>query len=175
MSTLSLGGLFKGAQVGTQAYVDYVNSTGGVNGRKIVVNGADDGFTGAGNKQATQNALQNDFALVGDFSLEDSFGGAVLAQNPGLPDVSQVLDDATNKLPNVFSPSPWPTAGSRGRSSTSSRSSPTTSTPWAPSWPTRPRPPRTGPARSTSLRAGRLQVRLRADLRRPPRPTSPSK
>ena len=63
-------------------------------------------FTGAGNKQATQNALQNDFALVGNFSLEDSFGGTVLAQNPGFPDVSQVLDDATGKLPNVFSPIP---------------------------------------------------------------------
>ena len=48
VSTLSLG-LFKGAQVGTQAYADYVNSTGGVNGRKLVVNGADDAFTGAGN------------------------------------------------------------------------------------------------------------------------------
>ncbi len=105
VSTLSLG-LFKGAQVGAQAYADYVNSTGGINGRKIVINGADDGFTGAGNKQATENALQNDFALVGDFSLEDSFGGAVLAQNPGFPDVSQVLDDATNKLPNVYSPIP---------------------------------------------------------------------
>ncbi len=105
VSTLSLG-LFKGAQVGTQAYVDYVNSTGGVNGRKLVLNNADDGFTGAGNKQATQNALQNDFAMVGNFSLEDSFGGAVLAANPGFPDVSQVLDDATNKLPNVYSPIP---------------------------------------------------------------------
>ncbi|HVC68450.1 MAG TPA: ABC transporter substrate-binding protein [Acidimicrobiales bacterium] len=105
VSTLSLG-LFKGAQVGTQAYADYVNSTGGVNGRKIVVNNADDGFTGAGNKQATQNALQNDFALVGDFSLEDSFGGTVLAQNPGFPDVSQVLDHATTNLPNVYSAVP---------------------------------------------------------------------
>jgi ABC-type branched-subunit amino acid transport system substrate-binding protein len=105
VSTLSLG-LFKGAQVGTQAYFDYVNSTGGVNGRKLVLNGADDGFTGAGNKQATENALQNDFALVGDFSLEDSFGGAVLAQNPGFPDVSQVLDHNTTNLPNVYSAVP---------------------------------------------------------------------
>jgi branched-chain amino acid transport system substrate-binding protein len=105
VSTLSLG-LFKGAQVGTQAYLDYVNSTGGVNGRKLVLNNADDAFTGAGNKQATQNAEQNDFALVGNFSLEDSFGGVVLATNPGFPDVSQVLDNATNKLPNVYSPIP---------------------------------------------------------------------
>ena len=105
VSTLSAG-LFKGAQVGTEAYVDYIDSTGGVNGRKIVVNDADDSFTGAGNKQATENALQNDFALVGDFSLEDSFGGVVLAQNPGFPDVSQVLDSTTGKLPNVFEPVP---------------------------------------------------------------------
>jgi ABC-type branched-subunit amino acid transport system substrate-binding protein len=105
VSTLSLG-LFKGAQVGTQAYFDYVNSTGGVDGRKISIDAADDGFTGASNKQATQNAVQNDLAMVGNFSLEDSFGGAVLAVNPGFPDVSQVLDNATNKLPNVYSPIP---------------------------------------------------------------------
>lgn len=105
VSTLSLG-LFKGAQVGTQAYADFVNSSGGVNGRKIVVNNADDGFTGAGNKQATQNALQNDLALVGNFSLEDSFGGAVLAQNSGFPDVSQVLDHVTTNLTNVYSAVP---------------------------------------------------------------------
>lgn len=105
VSTLT-GGLFKGAGVGVQAYTDYVNSTGGVNGRKITVDAGDDNFTGAGNKQATQNAISNDFAMVGNFSLEDSFGGALLAQNPGMPDVSQVLDSATNKLPNVFSPVP---------------------------------------------------------------------
>ena len=50
VSTLAIGGLFKGALVGTQAYADYVNSTGGVNGRKIVVDSADDGYTGTGNK-----------------------------------------------------------------------------------------------------------------------------
>jgi ABC-type branched-subunit amino acid transport system substrate-binding protein len=105
VSTLT-GGLFKGAGVGVQAYTDYVNSTGRVNGRKITVDAGDDNFTGAGNKQATQNAISNDFAMVGNFSLEDSFGGALLAQNPGMPDVSQVLDSATNKLPNVFSPVP---------------------------------------------------------------------
>jgi ABC-type branched-subunit amino acid transport system substrate-binding protein len=106
VSTLSLGGLFKGAAVGTQAYASYVNSTGGVNGRKIKVDGADDGFTGATNKQATQNAITNDFALVGNFSLEDSYGGSLLAANPGMPDVSNVLDTTTGSLPNVFSPVP---------------------------------------------------------------------
>jgi len=106
VSTLALGGLFKGALVGTQAYVDLVNSTGGVNGRKIVVDSADDQYTGTGNKQATQNAISTDAALVGGFSTFDSFGGTVLAQNPGVPDVTQVLDPATNALPNVYSAVP---------------------------------------------------------------------
>jgi ABC-type branched-subunit amino acid transport system substrate-binding protein len=106
VSTLALGGLFKGALVGTEAYADYVNSTGGVNGRKIVVDSADDQYTGTGNKQATQNAVSTDVALVGGFSTFDSYGGTVLAANPGVPDVAQVLDPATNKLPNVFSSVP---------------------------------------------------------------------
>ena len=37
VSTLAIGGLFKGALVGTEAYANYVNSTGGINGRKILV------------------------------------------------------------------------------------------------------------------------------------------
>jgi ABC-type branched-subunit amino acid transport system substrate-binding protein len=106
VSTLAIGGLFKGALVGTEAYADYVNSTGGVNGRHIVVNGADDGYSGTGNKTATQNAINTDAALVGGFSTFDSFGGQVLAQNPGMPDVTQVLSAATNTLPNVFSAVP---------------------------------------------------------------------
>ncbi len=105
VSTLSIG-LFKGADVGSQAYADYVNSTGGINGRKLVLTDFDDQFGGAGNKQATQNAIENDFAMVGNFSLEDSFGGTLLKANPGVPDVSVVLDPTTNKLPNVFSAVP---------------------------------------------------------------------
>jgi len=106
VSTLSLGGLFKGAVVGDQAYADYINSTGGVNGRRIKVDSADDQFTGAANKQATQAAVTNDFALVGSFSLEDSYGGAVLAANPGMPDIANVLDTTTGSLPNVYSTVP---------------------------------------------------------------------
>lgn len=107
ISTLNLGGLFKGALVGTEAYAAYVNSTGGVNGRKIEVDsGADQYGNGALNKSLTQQALTSDFSLVGGFSLNDNFGGLVLAQNPGFPNVSVVLDTKTNQLPNVFSPVP---------------------------------------------------------------------
>jgi ABC-type branched-subunit amino acid transport system substrate-binding protein len=99
-------GLFKGAFVGTQAYAAYVNSTGGVNGRKIVVQGYDDGYTGALNKQYTELALQNTFAAVGSFSVQDSFGGTVIAANPGFPDVSTATDPTTEQLPNVYSALP---------------------------------------------------------------------
>ncbi len=104
--TTEVAGLFTGAVVGTEAYAAYVNSQGGVNGRTIIVHGVDDGFAGATNKQATQYALQNDFAIVGSVSLEDSFGGTVIAANPQLPDVSASLDPATRALPNNFSPNP---------------------------------------------------------------------
>ena len=105
-------GLFKGALVGAQAYAAYVNSTGGVNGRKIVVQGEDDQFNGSTNKQLTQQAVDTDFATVGDVSLEDGFGGTVLAANPGFPNVSASLDPVTRKLPTTFSAMPsgqgWP-------------------------------------------------------------------
>ena len=105
VSTLT-GGLAKGALVGTQAYAAYVNAKGGVDGRRIIVDSVDDNFSGAGNKQGVQSAIDHDFALVGGFSLQDSYGGAVLAQNPGMPDVAVVLDPHTYVLPNVFSPAP---------------------------------------------------------------------
>jgi len=107
-----VAGLFKGGVVGTEAYAAYVNAHGGVHGRKLVVAGADDQFTGALNRQLTQVAVEKDFATVGGLSLEDSFGGTVLAAHPGFPDVSESLDPVTQKLPNNFSPAPaaqgWP-------------------------------------------------------------------
>ncbi len=112
VSTL-LGGLFTGSIVGTEAYADYVNSLGGVNGRKIVVSSANDDFQGAFNKQEVQRVIQTDFASVGGLSLEDSFSEPEVAAHPGFPDVTASLDPATEKLPNNFSPAPasdgWPT------------------------------------------------------------------
>jgi branched-chain amino acid transport system substrate-binding protein len=105
ISTLT-SGLFEGAVVGTKAYADYVNSHGGVNGRTLTVDGVNDGFTGALNKQLTNAAVQKDFATVGSFSLEDSFGATVLAANPQVPNVAESLSAAANGLPNTFNPNP---------------------------------------------------------------------
>ena len=105
VSTL-FAGLFKGADVGTEAYAAYVNSQGGVNGRQILVDSYDDGYQGAPNKQAHEQVLQKDFAAVGGFSLQDSYGETVVAANPGLPDVTVPLSQTLSDLPNVFSPDP---------------------------------------------------------------------
>ncbi len=112
VSTL-VADLFTGGLVGTEAYAASVNAQGGVNGRRIVVSSADDGFQGALNKQEVQSVVQTDFASVGGFSLEDSFSEPLIAADPGFPDVTATLDPATQKLPNNFSPAPasngWPT------------------------------------------------------------------
>jgi len=105
VSTL-VAGLFKGAAVGTQAYADYVNSIGGIYGRKILVDSSDDGYSGGPNKQETQADVNRDVAMVGSFSLEDNFGGAVLKADPQVPNVSVSLDLGTNGLPNTFSVAP---------------------------------------------------------------------
>jgi len=105
VSTLEFG-LFKGAAVGTEAYADYVNALGGVDGRKLIVDSGDDQYAGAPNKQLTEDDIQKDFAMVGGFSLEDSFGATVLADNPQVPNVTVSLSPVANNLPNTFSPSP---------------------------------------------------------------------
>jgi ABC-type phosphate transport system substrate-binding protein len=102
VSTLAFG-LFKGANIGTQAWSAYVNSTGGINGRKILVDSYDDGYQGAPNKQETEQVAQKDFAAVGGFTLEDAFGATVLATNPAVPNVTVSLSQVAGDLPNSFS------------------------------------------------------------------------
>jgi branched-chain amino acid transport system substrate-binding protein len=100
-------GLFLGAQVGTDAYLSYIDSTqGGINGRKLVLNAQDDKFDGDSNRAETQALIGKVIAFAGSFSLEDQDGGLVLQQNPGVPNVSVSLSPFTNSLPNTFSVNP---------------------------------------------------------------------
>ena len=99
-------GLFQGAPYGVEAYFDYINSKGGVNGRQLKVDSYDDAFSGQSNESETTTAVGKDFALVGNFSLFDSYGCKVLAANPAVADVSVTLDPGTNALPTDFSAQP---------------------------------------------------------------------
>jgi ABC-type branched-subunit amino acid transport system substrate-binding protein len=103
--TAPLPGLFKGAEDGTQAYVDYINSIGGVNGRKIILDAQDSGYNPGKVAAATQNQIQNDFALVGGFSLDDS-SETPLIKAAGMPDIAYPLDPALSNLPTAYSPAP---------------------------------------------------------------------
>ena len=98
--------LFTGAAVGTQAYADYVNARGGVNGRKIMVTVQNTGLSGTADKRLTQAATSSDFALVGGFSVTDTSAAQVLAEHPSMPDVQMTLSPSKNTLPNVVNPSP---------------------------------------------------------------------
>ncbi len=107
-------GLFKGAWVGTDAYLAYQNSLGGVDGRKFKLINDDDELSCNNNKADTQSLVDQVMAFTGSFSLFDDCGGQVLAQHPGVPDVSVTLDAHTLGLPNVFSVQPALPGGQLG-------------------------------------------------------------
>jgi ABC-type branched-subunit amino acid transport system substrate-binding protein len=103
--TLPLPGLFKGAEDGTQAYFDYINSIGGVNGRKIKLDAADSLYNEGTVANATAAQIQNDFALVGGFSLDDS-AEEPLVKSANMPDIAYPLDPGLSNLPTAYSPFP---------------------------------------------------------------------
>src|SRR3954453_11485433 len=100
-------GLFQGAVNGTKAYADYINSKGGVNGKKIVVSSADTGTDCIGAKQAAQQLTGKVFAFVGSFSVFDACSGAI-GQPTGAPLFMLPLTQQVKDLPNLYSPSPSP-------------------------------------------------------------------
>jgi ABC-type branched-subunit amino acid transport system substrate-binding protein len=103
--TAPLPGLFKGAEDGTQAYFDYVNSTGGVNGRMIKLDAEDSAYSDGTVANATQAQIKNDFALVGGFSLDDA-AEEPFVKAAGMPDIAYPLDPGLSNLPTAYSPVP---------------------------------------------------------------------
>jgi branched-chain amino acid transport system substrate-binding protein len=105
-------GLFAGAQYGTLAYFRMVNSSGGVNGRKIQLDVKDDAFSAANYASETQQLTQQDFALVGGFSLfEDSGVPAINAVK--IPDVTLAASEQRSLDQFNYSPDPVIWGGSR--------------------------------------------------------------
>ena len=116
-STITLGnvstvtgpvpGLFTSARLGTQAFVAYQNSIGGVCGRKLALSSADDDLEEAQNSTAVQSLTPQVLAFVGSFSVADD-GGAPAMASSGVPDIGEALTPARFNLPDNFSPSPQP-------------------------------------------------------------------
>jgi len=100
-------GLFQGGPYGTQAYFDYINSLGGIYGRKLKLDSADDQLQCNQNEAGYQNLVGQVFAFVGSWSLDDNCGAQILAQHPTVPAVQQALSIQFTALPNAYSISPY--------------------------------------------------------------------
>jgi ABC-type branched-subunit amino acid transport system substrate-binding protein len=100
-------GLFKGAQDGTKAYFAYINSLGGVNGRKIRLDARDSAFQAGQVASETSSQVRNDFALVGGFSLLDGSEKSSI-DSSRTPDVAFSLDPSLFSDPYVYSALPNP-------------------------------------------------------------------
>jgi ABC-type branched-subunit amino acid transport system substrate-binding protein len=105
-----VSGLFAGAQQGMNAFAAYLNSTGGLCGRKVSIDFLDSGTSCTQNQNDTSSLINKAFAFVGSFSLYDGngCGATVLAAHPTVPDVHVALDPTAEKLPNHFDLEPGP-------------------------------------------------------------------
>lgn len=96
-----------GAEHGMTAFAAYLDSVGGICGRKLVVKAADDNLDASQNATATQSLAGSVFAFVGSFSGVDE-GGVSVLQSTGVPDVGQASSNQRFDLANNFSPDPLP-------------------------------------------------------------------
>jgi hypothetical protein len=112
-STLSLGevaslsgpvsGLFDGAVHGGEAFANFVNNTsGGICGRQVKIDVADDGTNCTQDENATQSLIGRTFAMSGTFALYDGCGSLVLKQHPTVSDIHVALDPEADKPVNHF-------------------------------------------------------------------------
>ncbi|GAC1517805.1 MAG: hypothetical protein NVS1B12_06180 [Acidimicrobiales bacterium] len=99
-------GLFQGAVTGTQAYLNYVNSQGGVFGRQLKLQPADSQTGCAQTENAYTGLTGRVFAFVGSFGLYDDCGAQVLGQHTTIPAVQYMLSAQGVALPNDFSVNP---------------------------------------------------------------------
>jgi len=98
-------GFGRTSQSGVQAYVNYINSQGGVCGRQLKLSNSDDRFDSGANRSETEKLKAKVFGFVGGLSVVDD-GGAAILQGTNVPDVGLSLSDARIKLANNFSPNP---------------------------------------------------------------------
>ena len=102
-------GLFTGAVDGIDAWAADVNSTGGIDGRKVIIDHKDAGLSCTTYTNDIKQLATQVFADVGTFSLVDTCGEATLKANPNFADVEgAVLNPTIYPLPNVFAPIPAP-------------------------------------------------------------------
>jgi ABC-type branched-subunit amino acid transport system substrate-binding protein len=101
-------GLFAGGAAGTDAYFQYINSQGGVFGRKLVLKTGDDGLSCNGYQTQLNSIGPSVFAFVGSWSDYDNCGVPYFAAHPTIPDVHYLLSSQSYQEAAGFSPQPGP-------------------------------------------------------------------
>jgi ABC-type branched-subunit amino acid transport system substrate-binding protein len=108
VTTLSgpVPGLFAGDVYGAQAYFAYINSQGGIYGRKLSLTVADDQLDCGQNR--AQHLAQADkvFNWVSSLSLYDNCGAQVLKDNPKMTEVAVTFSNQASSLRNSYSFNP---------------------------------------------------------------------
>lgn len=100
-------GLFAGGPLGTQAYFNYVNSQGGIYGRKLKLVASDDSLQCSQNEADYSNLAGSVFAFVGSWSLDDNCGAQVVQSHPNIPLVQTYLSQEMAGLPDSFGVAPY--------------------------------------------------------------------
>ena len=106
-------GLTRSAQQATEAVAGYINSLGGICGRRVVVDAYDDGNTSSQDYADAEQACSSDFALVGDASGFDD-GSASAVSSCGIPTIAaEVSTQAATDAADIFGANPgdldyWP-------------------------------------------------------------------
>ncbi len=100
-------GAFESVVQADDAFADYINSEGGICGRKLVYEVADDDLDASQNQTATQSLADSVFAFVGSFSGVDQ-GGASVIQQDNIPYVAEAISEQAEEIPQNFSPTPVP-------------------------------------------------------------------
>jgi ABC-type branched-subunit amino acid transport system substrate-binding protein len=99
-------GLTQSAQQATEAWADYVNSTGGICGRQIKVQPFDDGSDSGTDYADAEQACSSDFAMVGSASGFDD-GSAQAVSACGIPDMAaEISTVAAGTTADIFGASP---------------------------------------------------------------------
>ena len=96
-------GLFQKSADTMDAFAQYINSQGGIDGHKLVIVHMDDAYDCVTYTSDIQKLSTEVFALVGSFSVEDVCGAATLKANPNLADIeADIINPQLDALPNAF-------------------------------------------------------------------------
>jgi ABC-type branched-subunit amino acid transport system substrate-binding protein len=99
-------GLFQSAINGTNAYIAYINSLGGIYGRQLKIDVADSQTSCEGDRNGISQLIGKVFAFSGSASLNDQCGATVLGAHKTVPDAHLAVTPQANALPNNYSVTP---------------------------------------------------------------------